>query len=667
MGTAAAAVLLVAILVQRREPTTLLFAALTLAYGLWCLGIGLTAFGTPWATPLADGALVCIGPLALWVAVRFTGQDSRLQRWKPLLAAGPLLWLGLQLTGANDSAQLRAGVHVWAFLGVAGGAFQLSNFKPEDADTPEHVRLRYLAVAHALVVVGAGIDVLTWQLALPRVGSLLTPLLYLYAGYLHLARVRVADLRQLLGNAMALSVMAILLAGCFAAIRIWVGERIDLFVFNAFVASFAILLGFEPVRNRIQSAMDRRFVAGRLELERGLSPLRERLPQILTLDEMLRELLQTLEKRHQLRASSVFLRDDADLGFQQAGSIGLAPRARVSLMRHPSFVAALENTDVLLYADLEATLLATRDEEELERIQLLCRTVRDLDAHLVLPLSADDKLVGFWTLTDARSEESFSTDEIKLLRSVADEIAISIKNSRTFERIRARDRLASLGEMAAGLAHEIRNPLAAIRGAIAVIEPPEDPESGEFHQMIIEEIQRLNRVVESFLDYARPSRRSGLIADVGGFVERCVESVRRANGRSGVEVRIETEADLPKICADSDQLERVVVNVVQNAYEALEDGHIVVATRREVRAGESSGIEISVEDDGPGMDEATLERAFVPFFSTKERGTGMGLALCERLIRSENGSIELHSRPGKGTTVRIHLSAEDGPSEEAEA
>ena len=183
-----------------------------------------------------------------------------------------------------------------------------------------------------------------------------------------------------------------------------------------------------------------------------------------------------------------------------------------------------------------------------------------------------------------------------------------------------------------------------------------------------EEIQRLDRVVEAFLDYARPwADEMATIDHIGDLVESCVDCVARAQGASGVNVDLAIETEMPPVRADGLQLERVLVNVVQNAYEALGgQGTIRVAVRMEPDpAMDVPRVEIAIEDDGPGMDEATLERAFVPFYTTKERGTGMGLALCERMVRAQNGSIELHSRPGAGTTVLIRLEARPPGAEEA--
>jgi len=673
MGAAAAAVLLLAFLSLRRELAARRFARLTLAYGLWCTGCAARGLGAEWGVVLADLALVALGPLALACAATLAGRPAIAARLAPLFAATPLA-LGAAILVLHPAPPLlRVAAHVFALACLGASAFALWRHVPaaEDAAADESAaldarRVRYLVVAHSIAVGGVLLDVAMWQLALPRVASLLFPLLYLYAGYLHLTQVRVADLRQLVGNTVALSVMAVGLAAFFAAIRIWVGERLDLFVFNSFVASFALLLFFAPMRDRIQGAMELRFLAGKVALERGLRPLRERLKHILTLDELLQELLAAVEKAELFRASAIYLRDDATLGFQLAGSIGLPTRARVSLLADPVWVSTVEVVDVLQREELERRLDDPKNAIERPRLEALSATMRDLEAELVLPLRARSQVVGFWTLADARSRESFSSDEVRLLRSVADQIATSLENSKTFERVRARDRFVSLGEMAAGLAHEIRNPLAAIRGAVAVLQQPTDAKAAELWGVIIEEIARLNRVVESFLDYARPATRTATIRDLAAFVKSCVEAVSRSKARPEVELVLELEPGLPPLHADADQLERVVVNVVQNAYEAIEErGRVRVALRRGAPGPMGdAGVEIQVDDDGPGMSDTTLERAFIPFYTTKQQGTGLGLALCERLIRAQGGTIQLRSRPGEGTSVLIRLPLEAKTAEE---
>jgi signal transduction histidine kinase len=514
-----------------------------------------------------------------------------------------------------------------------------------------------VATSHALVVLAVAADVGLGQLNAPRGVTYFAGLFYLYMSYLHLARVRVVDLRQLLGNTLALGLLATGLVSLFAGLHLWVGARFDLFVLNAFLASFVLLLFFDTMRRGVQHATDRWLVGAKIALERSLSPLGSRLSQVLTLDELLREFLHTLERTERVTSSSIFLRDDPHMGFQLSASIGLSPRARVNLIREPAFVQALQRGEVLIAEDLDRVEPGERFPIPAEEREVLLRSTRELDAQVIIPLRAGPNLVGFWTLTEARSAEPFSTEEVRLLRDLAARAAVSIENSKTFERIRARDRLVALGEMAGGLAHEIRNPIATIRAGLDLLERPGEEDPGEIRHLIVEEVHRLDRVVGLFLDYARPSPSCKTPQDVVKVLERSVDSARSRYAGTPVAVELQTEEDLPPMPVDGPQLERIVSNLVRNASEACEPGGSVRVSAQAVRTPEGGleGLEIVVDDEGCGMSEATLSRALIPFFTTKERGVGLGLALCERLVRGQGGEIELRSNSGEGTRVRVWI------------
>jgi signal transduction histidine kinase len=293
----------------------------------------------------------------------------------------------------------------------------------------------------------------------------------------------------------------------------------------------------------------------------------------------------------------------------------------------------------------------------------------DLGAQLVLPLCSESQLVGFWALTDRSLREAFSTHEIELLHGIARLMALTVENSKNFARIRARDRLAMVGEMSAGLAHEIRNPLATIRGAVALLDTAEPAEAADIRRLMVEEISRLDRLVDTFLNYARPSLDQAPIGDLAGFVRSCAADVQHTQVGTAVDLTVTLEPNLPSIRANPDHLERVVQNLLKNAYEALEGrshGRIALCVRRLPNETErGAAVEIAVEDNGPGMDAATLQRAFIPFFTTKPTGTGLGLPLCERLVRAQGGELHVHSAPGEGTQVRIRLPLKPDASREA--
>jgi signal transduction histidine kinase len=684
MAAAAAPVLAWVVLRTRRDRPALLVAALIAAFFAHSAARGLETLGVAGLAPVLLVALAAAGSLAPAAAAALGRSWARVRAFVPLLLALPLA-IAFALATPVPTAWLRIGATLWAATGLLCGTALLFAAQPPAARerSPDHTRLRYLAIAHAAVVLALALDLALHAGGGPRIATPLAALVYFYLAYLELVRLRVADLRQLLGNAIALSALALGLAGSFAMVWLWVGPQPGLFVFNSFMAAFLLLIVLDPVRGRIQRWVDRRFVAGRVELERVFAPLLDRLPQIVTLDEGLRATLEAVERADRLRASSLFLREDPYVGFQQAASFGLSPGSRVTLIRNAAFVRALERGRPLLLEDLakeRARLQRTRataaraarraapapggrgpDATEPGAEQTLVRVMRELDAQLVLPLRADAQLVGFWTLSDVKAREPFSSSEVAFLQQVAARLAVTVENSRTFERVRARDRLAALGEMAAGLAHEIRNPLAAIRGAVGVLEGGDDP---SMRAVIVEEIARLDRVVSMFLDYARPQAPLETLCDPESFVRDCLDSLERGRGADGVRVSVETEPGLPAVCASRASLERVLANLLSNAHDALAGrGAIRISMRRSQREGEREpGVEIAVADDGPGMDAATRERALIPFFSTKRGGTGLGLALCERLLRTQGGRIEIDSEPAQGTTVRIYLPSVGAPA-----
>jgi two-component system, NtrC family, sensor histidine kinase PilS len=238
------------------------------------------------------------------------------------------------------------------------------------------------------------------------------------------------------------------------------------------------------------------------------------------------------------------------------------------------------------------------------------------------------------------------------------------------ERVRIADRLAVVGEMAAGLAHEIRNPLASIAGSSQMLrEMPEIPEmSRALLDIIGRESTRLNNLISNFLAYTGPSLRNVEVVDMAALVEEIVEAVRAGDGRqAGVDVR-KTDSGSHQVEGDAELLRQVLWNLVRNAVHATAPGgRVLLDVFPQVRHHESY-IVTSVSDTGSGIDPAILGKIFNPFFTSKEGGTGLGLAISQRIVQFHRGFIEVRSTPGRGSTFSIFLprpgdrGASPGPS-----
>jgi two-component system NtrC family sensor kinase len=233
------------------------------------------------------------------------------------------------------------------------------------------------------------------------------------------------------------------------------------------------------------------------------------------------------------------------------------------------------------------------------------------------------------------------------------------------EQLARADRLATIGEMAAAIAHEIRNPLTGISGALSVLSrnfPADDPRRDivrETHLLI----ERLNKSVEEILHYSRPSQPQLQIVDLGDIIDRTLSLVEGEARKARVPIVKDFQpaggaGAVPMVNADPHQLQQVLMNLVLNAIQAsTAGGEIHIRTHAiENPAGQPCAC-IEIEDSGKGMSADEVAKAFQPFFSTKAQGTGLGLAIAKQIVEQHHGRITLRSIQGKSTCVQVELPA----------
>ncbi len=214
-----------------------------------------------------------------------------------------------------------------------------------------------------------------------------------------------------------------------------------------------------------------------------------------------------------------------------------------------------------------------------------------------------------------------------------------------------RESLAQLGEMGAMLAHEIRNPLAGIKGYAQVIEKkPQDERNGGFAQRIVSETLRLETLVSELLSYAKSDRDSFVALNLAAVVSQTAALLRQEAEQLQIKIDCDCQENI-LIYGNQDRLAQVMLNVAKNAIQAIPDGGIIHMT-----AGvEGRDAIVTVGDNGSGISQEVLSRIFEPFFTTKARGTGLGLALCRKIVEEHKGKITVQSVVGEGTTVSIRF------------
>jgi PAS domain S-box-containing protein len=240
----------------------------------------------------------------------------------------------------------------------------------------------------------------------------------------------------------------------------------------------------------------------------------------------------------------------------------------------------------------------------------------------------------------------------RILGAVVTVEDVSDVKALTDQLIRA-DRLAAMGELTAGVAHEVRNPLGVIRASVQLLEDAQCDQSriDEAAEIIKQEIDRLDRVIKALLDFGRPSTPTLVRTDVESVLDDVVLFTNRFATQADVEIVRFGGDDLPLVVADPDQLKQVFLNLVTNAVQAMEEcgGRITITTRD---AGDF--VEVQVADDGPGIAADDLAKVFDPFYSRRQGGTGLGLTIVHRIVDEHGGHIEVESSRA-GTTFTVSL------------
>jgi signal transduction histidine kinase len=227
-----------------------------------------------------------------------------------------------------------------------------------------------------------------------------------------------------------------------------------------------------------------------------------------------------------------------------------------------------------------------------------------------------------------------------------------------FERMKRAERLYALGQLSAGLAHEIRNPLASIEGATAILlrEPPSEARRTEFLGIIEKECRRLNKLLTNFLNFAKPAAPDFQKVAVEQVIDSVIALAEHTIRRHRIQLRKDVPQDLPPLECDPEQLKQLLLNLAINAIQAMPNGgELVLAARQHGRR-----VAIEVRDQGSGINEQDLERIFDPFFTTKETGTGLGLPVAHQIASRQGGVLSATRNPEKGMTFTLEMPLSQG-------
>jgi len=313
-------------------------------------------------------------------------------------------------------------------------------------------------------------------------------------------------------------------------------------------------------------------------------------------------------------------------------------------------------------------LFFERDKEVINYLSSELQPFLDLSVNLAFPLISMDRLIGIVFLHIG--QEPLNKIQIANLQVLGKQAGLAFENALLFkERLRQNERmfraeqLATMGQFAAGIAHELRNPLTAIRSTIQYLASDfaEDTDQKRLANDILGEVDRLNNIVGNLLSLAQPAESNLEEINIPQEIEHCLNFIKAKAKSQNVKLQTDFENNLPKLTFDPAELRQLLLNVVMNALQAMpKGGTLSIKTHQLTEGGPNytSGVNrmlIQVEDEGPGIVSDLHDKVFEPFFTTKAGGTGLGLAICNSIVKRYNGEIWVKKAKSGGTEVNIAL------------
>lgn len=451
--------------------------------------------------------------------------------------------------------------------------------------------------------------------------------------------------------------------------------------------------GLDRVRLRGETA--------RLRLLAHLMAVNEAIASSLDLSDLFRKVLEAAAQETRSTRGSIMLEDSESGELYIAESVGWDVEEAKQVRIRPG-----EGIAGKVFAEDES--LVVRDIQEDPRFHRPSGDQYKTGSFLVMPMRTRKQKVGVLNLNDKERDLPFTEADEEIVSILATQAAIVYDNARLLEEERERskqletalqdvgeaqeqlvhsERLAAMGQLAASIVHELRNPLHIIRGRVQLFLSLGD-ENEELKRktvnVALEQCDRLAGLVNNILSFSRKQESEARAVQINTVMENLLEFLQGVRGKR-VEIHTEFAPDLPDLCADPNELEQVFMNLIINAFDALEDeGALristglmamsavlservagrphVLAFRPEEMAVQGDLILVEISDEGPGISEDNLQRIFEPFFTTKgeSSGTGLGLAICRGIVEKYGGNILMTSREGDGVSVCVLLPAESG-------
>ena len=616
-------------------------------------------------SPLSHPALFYAPPAAILIIISLILQ-IKVER---IHALNNIFYIGLhdQTTGFYIAYFAIMGIFL---LYVTYGIVNLVLSLKTTSIAKERLQIRYLIFGIIFMVLAGGIiDLVNFSLGLGYPSFFLTGLYTIIISVFFgvaIVKYRLLDIEIIIKRSLLFSALSALILTIYILLikhlSDWLGMttlKQSLVVESLFVLILVILL--MPIKSYVERAIDRFVFPRRVRSQKRMLDFTKTLTHYINLNELCTHIVNFVKETFDLEEVAFFIWDEAGEYYKLCCDANMEKELTIrrdDLKRwfgQQEGTMQVENITRRISADDGADIL------------------REAGIFLLVPIGIEDELWGYLALGKRRAGTIWEMPDLQFLNTLANQASVAISRALIYEKEKKQERrmlqaekLAALGTLSAGMAHEIRNPLHIISGSAETLmnDSLSKAEEREILKFIVDEAERLNRIVTHFLDFARPKepelQKCHVVPLVDETLELISEKAKTAN--ITIEKQYYKEERLPSLHLDPEQLKQVLINIELNALEAMSKTQKGTLTVK-VAPKENRQITISIKDTGIGIHKAIQSKIFDPFFTTKENGTGLGLSISHRIVEGMGGTISFVSSPGKGTTFTLNLPIRGGSVE----
>lgn len=560
------------------------------------------------------------------------------------------------------------GIIILVLYSFATATFGFYNLLVKYVNTKTALYKNQLKYVFAGVVIGFFLA-LTFSLFLPILGynemfyiGQTGPLFFVIFTTYAIVKHHLMDIEIVIRKGIIYSILVAAITGIYVVLAITVGHYLQGItgygtLFITLISALIIVAGYNPLETFIENATDKFFFKGKYDYQKTLKNLSREISSIVDIDRLLSLIIGTITGTMRVSRVSIYLMDEkerweeAELGENGAISFEEAEMDDILINQ------LTEGKEIISIDEIEHRIntqkLSAEEREELLRIQNI---LKKMNSKICVPFIGKKGLTGVLNLGDKLSEDIYTLQDLELLSILASQVSIALENARLHHQLERAERLAALGKLASGLAHEIRNPITSIKAFFQILNSNEDEEDKrEIAELALQEIVRIEGLLENLLSFARPRPLEYSLIDIREVLDETLAIIKPESTSENIRIIRNYCDSIPNIHADEKQLKQVFMNLIFNALQAMPDGGELGIDLFHDK--EKDIVKIKFADSGCGIDRKHLSKLFDPFFTTKAQGTGLGLSISQRIIENHNGRITIESEKGKGTQVHITLPA----------